>query len=982
MPRSAPGLAVAFILVAAGAAAAEREFNWLPSGRIAVGEPASEAAARYEACGEVQTLTLAYRGETPRPITGRQVSGPERFVIRPASYRGGPAPGHLVIGRCLDTAAGPQALRVRCGDQDLGTWNITPPEGDRRLYDALFIIPRSAWCSPDHVPAEVPVTLTAAEPALVLGYRFHVTRDWDVLGEELAGDLQAAAAKNTAVSSYLKALVRECDHDWQAAWTLYNIRDEPNPQLERLARVAMRRMQLRLARAAAAAQDPAGDQARPDFAAHYRLGLLAAAWGCWEDALAELRLATQAAPTHADATYRLAEAMEYNRLPIGEWAPLFERAGFLGESAALAAGRGPANVEDILIAVHCDAVPDLCGTFSRESLDQLQRDWRYVEQQVYGASRGAWKLRTHLRFWGGPAGPAAESGGGFTEPWVMQAGWIFLPPDSAVPVTGTYDYSIGTAEYGSSHAGGVDCGVAGSGGAQIGPTRGWEVLLHEWNHEFDWVCISGEQVPSFPATHDSDGCGKQPIVSMGCGHRSAMRYYINRAQYLRHEASDPVVSAAFIGRWQLGPVVNAPSAPDPSPEGLADWLVRSGHMNAERIEQLRREWADARKAEQARAARPPLVRSEPPPAPVPDWPGFLQAAWNRIRLLDQLADESEAAIVTGQPAAEAGWRPLAGAGDFVDLRAAVPGARDKCVAYARTFLYVPATQEARLWLGYNDVGAVWLNGRRIHAGRYYACAKWEDQNRPCMVANSGRLAEGWNCLAVKIERGGGDWGFSVHVVDFDNRPIAGLRVSPELPAGETCHRYEPPAAGPYYRWSEVRDDFMELLPRLGSAELARLTGIPGLKLAEHRFLLTLPPGQAPPPGARYLAAAADADRALNNYLNWDAEAAAALRYAKDGELRDLLLVRPEYVEEFLALLRERAASAGGSEAAAGNPPVVARGPRPAAPADRLLGYVYIPECDYATTPNRTGRAVVVIDAALGDYPPDDLDLLAPDASGS
>ena len=95
-------------------------------------------------------------------------------------------------------------------------------------------------------------------------------------------------------------------------------------------------------------------------------------------------------------------------------------------------------------------------------------------------------------------------------------------PDSDVPIRGSYDYSVFTAEFGSSHAAGVDCGVSGSGAAQIGPTRGWEVLLHEWNHEFDWVCICGEQVPGYPVTHDSDGCGKQPIVNMGCGqHRQA-----------------------------------------------------------------------------------------------------------------------------------------------------------------------------------------------------------------------------------------------------------------------------------------------------------------------------------------------------------------------------------------------------------------------------------------------------------------------------
>ncbi len=956
---------IILLLTSTFASAAPPEFNWIPSGGIAVGDRASEAASNYEADGEVVKRTLAYRDAKPQEIIGRKVTGPERFVIHPASYRGGPAPTHLVIVRRFDTAAPPPPVTVLLGDKELGRWEFKPPPGDRRLTDALFVIPKSAFVQKDVAPADVPVTLRPAadEPALSLGYRFYATRDWDVLGEELAGDVQVAAAKNTPFSTYLNGLLKEADHDWSGALGLYRVKYEGNPELERLARVAARRMQLRLARADALKRDPTGDRARPDFVAHYRLAALAGAWGCWEDARAEAELALLADPTHADATYRLAEAMEYCRLPVEQWAPLFERAGMLGESdrmrAAARDGLPPpvTRVEDILIAVHPGAVTDLCGQFSQASLNALQRDWRYVEQQVYGASRGAWKLRTHLRVHG-PGDP----------PWVMQAGWIFLPPDESVPVVGTYDYSIGTAEYGSSHAGGVDCGVSGSGGAQIGPTRGWEVLLHEWNHEFDWVCVFGEQVPGYPPTHDSDGCGKQPIVSMGCGHRSSMRYYINPAQYRRHEASTPVPSPAFVGQWQVGPIVEAPRPDDASPEGLAKWLVDAGRFTTQRIEALRKEWEQARKDEQQRAAKPPVVASQPPPRPVPDWPEFLRAQWNRVKLLSELRVPNEAQVIGGEHLQTfAPLRTIDVPPDFVDARTVHPQSADKCVAYFRTYIHADALREVRLWIGYNDCAAVWLNGRPIHSGEYYACAKWEDQNRPGMLAQSGTLLPGWNCLAVKLERGGGDWGFAVHLTDFENRPVEGLRVKPELMTGETPNRYVPPAAGKYYRWADVREDWLERLPRLGSAELAQITGLPGLTLAEHRFWLqTAAPaanvaaGGSPavagsrilPPDASKDALAADVE--LNNHLNWDREAAAALRYVKDGQPRDLLLVRPEYVEDFLLLL-------------------TGDGP----PADRVLGYVFIPQCEYATTPGRSARAVVVVEARLPDYPADDLDLLRP-----
>ncbi len=953
--------------------ASGQEFNWVPCGTIAVGDRASEAAAQYEASGAVRAVELAYRGEAVQRVGGRLVTGAETFIIRPASWRGGPATAALVIVRTCDTAAVPGPLTVKVGDREVGRWRIAAPAGERRLFDALFVLPRGLFPN-RNPPEQVKVTVAGPgdEPALSLGYRFYAASDWDVLGDELAGDVAAHAAAEsgapTPAQQYLLGLLAEADHDLSNAEKVYRALRTDDERLARLTRTALRRVTLRQARQAAAAADAqdgvdtAKMAGRLDvFARHYRLGLLAGAWGCWEDALAELRVATQAHPTHAEATYRLAEAMEYNRRPIAEWAPLFERAGMLAEAERVAAGGPPANVQDVLIAIHTDPVAGLCGTFSHGSLEALQRDWRYVEQQVYGAARGAWKLRTHYMV----CGPTPPGQTPAFLPWVMQAGWIFLPPDEAVPVAGTYDYSIGTAEYGSSHAGGVDCGVNGSGGAQIGPTRSWEVLLHEWNHQFDWVCIFGEQVPGYPVTHDSDGCGKQPIVSMGCGHRSSMYYYINPAQYRRHEASDPLVSEGFVGVWSLLPPIAAPEPPDGTAEELGRWLVGRGRFTAQDIERFRRDWETARQAEQERRAKPPVVPSQPPPRPVGDWAAFLKAQWLRVSLLDELAAADEAALVAGEFLPATLNVPINVEGPFVDLGRQFPAAPQKCVAYARTFIDSPVDQEVRMWLGYNDTAAVWLNGRRIHAGKYYACAKWEDLNRPAMLGSTARLAAGWNTLVVKVERGGGDWGFSVHFTDFDNRPLSGLKVSPLLGPGQRPHRYAPPPVGPYYRWSEVRDDYLERLPHLTAADLARFTGIPGLKCRPHKFHLDLPTGVAAVPGSRYVAEPSENDRALNNHLNWDVEAAAALRYTKDGEVRDLLWVRPEYFEEFLTLLAERPGAVSNSAT------------WPGSPADRLLGCLVLAECEYATTPSRGARAVLVLDTRLPDYPIDDLDLLEP-----
>lgn len=883
------------LLLTPAATALDPEFNWVPSGRIDVGDRTSEAAGGYEACGEIRTVELAYRDGAVQRVTGRLINGPETFTIRSASWRGGPGFAHIVIWRRVDTDELPRTASVQVDGKHVGDWTIRPPVGPRRLHDSPFVIPPSAF--PDgKPPAEVRVTVTSERPALSLGYRFAATRDWDVL-KSATGDLRAATTKTPpADGAYVEGILAEGDHDWAAALGRFEDAQRlgaENVELVRLTRQALRRVRLRAARAVAAADTA--------FDTHYRLGLLAGAWGCWEDAAEEYRLAVLADPIHADATYRWAEALEYCRRPIEEWADLMERAGSLGASEAERRGGGAKNVQRVLIAVHVDPLEGVCGQFSAASLAALRRDWRYVEQQVYGASRGAYRLKSDLQLF-----RSVATGESARWPWVWQAGWIFQPPDEAVPVTGTYDYSIGTAEFNSSHAGGVDCGVAGSGGAQIGAQRGWEVFLHEWNHPFDWVCVYGEQVPGFPVTHDSDGCGKQPIVSMGCGHRSALRYYVNRAQYRRHAASDPVNEDAFVRVWTLGPLL---AAPQPANDGAES-----------------------------------------------------QAQQHQPKLLEELKAPNEDAIVRGEHLQTFAPLPVFEAeASFVDLRRAYAPAPEKCVAYVRTFVHSAVDQEVRLWLGYNDCAALWLNGRLIHRGAYYACAKWEDQNRPYMLAKSAMLRRGWNCIAAKVERGGGEWGFSVHLVDFENRAIKGLEIRPQLRSGEHANTYAAPAVGPYYRWADVQDDYVERLPRLDEAALARIAGMEGLQLAEDAFLLTLPEGMEAQAGSRYVAERDDADATLNNYLNWDREVAAALRYVKDGEAHDLLMIRPEYYDEFFGLLRE--AERGW-----------ARGTRP---AERVLGYILIPKPRYESTPNRSPRLVLVLDAALGDYPAEDLDLLGP-----
>jgi hypothetical protein len=921
--------AVLAALAACACGQASKEFNWIPSGEIRVGESESEAASFYQAdAPEVVRQDLAYASGRKVAATGRQVRL-ERFLVRIATYRGGPCPAALVLRSRRDSSRPAAALKVAVEGKELAPWTIPAFPGDRRWVDVFYAIPMKALTREDgkSMKPEVAVSLSSEGPTLSCGYRMFMTRDWEVLGAEPQGPV-ARGEGGDAKAAYLAGAAALGERDYEAAAKAFEAAAaDPAGELARLGRRMGRLVKLRRAMdACPVGRAEPGKPLSPEaFRAHYLLGLYASANGFWEEALEAFETALTHNSTHADATYRLAEAMEYNRMPVAACAPVFERAGSLY-------GRTDTNVEDLLVAINPRAVKDMCGELSPGSLEALYRDWRVVEQMVYGASRGAWRLRTTFRVWG-PGTPD----------WVMQAGWIFLPPDSEVPVRGTYDYSVGTAEYGSSHAGGVDCGVSGSGGAQIGPTRSWEVFIHEWNHEYDWTCIAGEQVPGYPVTHDSDGCGKEPIVSMGCGHRSSMRYYVNPAEYRRHEASDPELPGNHVKAWAFAELAA------PAPEGdLADWAVKQGWMTGRERDDLRRQWEAERKKDEAKT---------------PDWPAWFQPRFKALKILDRVASPKEADLVADPGAVR--WTRRDSKTEFVDLLEVFPKAPDKCVAYAQTFIYSPKKQEARLWLGYNDCMAVWLNGRKIHQGRYYACAKWEDANRTDMVANSAHLEEGWNRLVCKIERGGGGWGFSVGLTTFDNTPVAGLEYQNKTPS-KCVPPWQPPKVGPYYKWDDVKEDWVERLPTLSEKDLRALTGLADLKAWERLFYLDV--GGAAPAGARAVPAPVKeptetpepTDRQVNNFLQWDNEAVAAVRFQKGGKARDLLLIRPEYFDEYLELLAEKDAGLEG-----------------AGPKDRVVGTLRITDPVYGSTGNRFGsRYVLVVETFLGDYPLDEQDLLA------
>ena len=614
-----------------------------------------------------------------------------------------------------------------------------------------------------------------------------------------------------------------------------------------------------------------------------------------------------------------------------------------------------------------------------ECMDELYRVWTYVTQIVYGTSRGAWHLT-----------PTFVT---YTEKdpeWIMHLGWLWAPPTSSIPKWGMYDHTINFAQYGASHAGGIDCGPAWSGCCDVGPTRSWEVMIHEWNHEFDWTCICAETGPAYPTTHDSDGCGKQPIVDMGCGHRSSMRYYLTPAQYKRIEPSDPDIPPTHIRTWSVYGPLDAPALEGATGEELVAELLKKKLATRDDINWIRGQ-ANQNKTDLADEAKAWYVASR---------------QMDLVKATDN--EPAFSPLIDGKK-----WRTVTDNdhNGQVDLASLFPNAAPKAYAYAHTYIWSPKDQEVRVWYGHHDGLRVWHNQRMVHEGLYYTVAYYEDPKWVDMLAGSLFLKHGWNSLLVKVERCAGkggyglsnekDWSFSVNLVDFNNNPLPDLRYQTESPNGIVAV-YVPPEVGKLYRWDDVKEDYLEKLPRLSQDDFRTLTGIPELTLVKNAYLMAIPEkaaqkgasaitleainkaiagqecegepvtavnfldlpipgtpeGQEPTPFNAFKMALFQ-DAALNNSLNLDREGAAALRYIENGRPRDLLFIRPEYFEEYLSLIDD------------------ARSGMPGRTQDRILGYWFIRNAAYPSTGNRTWRAVIVAKTYLGDqYPTDEQDILA------
>lgn len=302
---------------------------------------------------------------------------------------------------------------------------------------------------------------------------------------------------------------------------------------------------------------------------------------------------------------------------------------------------------------------------------------------------------------------------------------------------------------------------------------------------------------------------------------------------------------------------------------------------------------------------------------------------------------------------------------FIDLTRVYPDA-GWAMARATTYVFSPVNQEVRMWIGQNDGVAAWVNGVRVHEGRYYSAGQFEDRNLVDTVASYAKLREGWNEIRLVIEswpapldRG---WGFSIRLCDVRNKELQGLAYAFAPPEALVTASPDP-RRGPHYKWDDARGDVREHLPHLSMADLSEITGVKDLSVhgethAGKGYVALISVSRSESNTYRQIKnwqMDRDYDVKLNNVMDCAREAALAFCYEKNGQKRALLILKTEWAENLLTLLREPAEA---EKVFDGKPPT-----------ERILGYLEIGP-----------TAAIVVDCMLGDernWPVDEEDLMNP-----
>jgi len=664
-------------------------------------------------------------------------------------------------------------------------------------------------------------------------------------------------------------------------------------------------------------------------AAHYRLGLYAQQCGLVRSARLHLEAALALQPRQPEAWFRLGEVMERCGDPLDDFMEAFGRSALLVDL--------PHSAWDVLLAVvHAEEVEHVEGgrtfrrraTLTEEGLAAVRRRWRQFELLIAAATQGRIRLVTRTIQIQDP----------------REAG--FRPLDCPVPAPGYPDPSglssvlvppeevvprRGQVDWiVTLRPAGPDCGVRGAALSDLPVEADWQTLLTAFCRVLDAVGRAAELDELYPVLRHAAGCGAGPRPSSGYSLRAGLRYVVPPETFRRVEPATPDVEEGHILNWYVEP-----------PRERS--YVRPPHR------------------------APPHDLHLMGPARL--GPGA------RFVVFTSPFGDLEALLRGGAGAAGEG---------YLTVR-------------ATSYVLSPRCQEVRLWLGQNDGLALWVNDRLIHRGDQFPDNQLADRNLTATLLKPAILQQGWNRLDVAVERWPAPddrgFGFSLRICDRDDRPLPGLVVASARTQPPRVVTFDPfqPRAGEFFKWAEVREDFLRALPRLDAdglracgelpdglvllwrggtggffaigspydAELAESSGVPLRPLPGVVEKADSAGGAEVPPavGQRSGGGGIDSMARLDNVLDWEREAAALYPIRRGGHWRHLLLLKPEAVTAFLECLVEAPAA----ERVFGG----------AAPAERIRGWIRAGE-------GEDWQPLIVIETLLpGPLPEDEEDLLSP-----
>jgi len=88
---------------------------------------------------------------------------------------------------------------------------------------------------------------------------------------------------------------------------------------------------------------------------------------------------------------------------------------------------------------------------------------------------------------------------------------------------------------------------------------------------------------------------------------------------------------------------------------------------------------------------------------------------------------------------------------------------EQAIAYGLAYVFSPEARQALILVGSDDGVRVWLNDNLIHDNPAYRGA-YPDQDKV-----QADLKQGWNKLLIKVQQGGGGWGYYLRFVDPEEK---------------------------------------------------------------------------------------------------------------------------------------------------------------------------------------------------------------------